>query len=140
MTYVSNVGTIYFYGMPSQASQVVLYSGRILSQLFVEALLLTTIGAAVGLVISRIALDRVEVMAGAVPFWWDYSLGLSTILYALGLAVIAGLIPDGTSRGGNDGRKSARLVDRGRYCRRSGLRKRSLSGLLRFFPLRRSVS
>ena len=66
--------------------------GRILSQLFVEALLLTTIGAAGGLVISRIALERVEVLAGAVPFWWNYSLGLSTILYAFGLAVVAALI------------------------------------------------
>ena len=66
--------------------------GRILSQLFVEALLLTTIGAAAGLVISRIALERVEVMAGPAPFWWHYSLGPSTILYAFALAVIAALI------------------------------------------------
>ena len=38
--------------------------GRILSQLFVEALVLTTLGAAAGLVIARIALKQVEAMAG----------------------------------------------------------------------------
>ena len=31
-------------------------------------------------------------LAGAVPFWWDYSLGPSTVLYAFGLAVVAALI------------------------------------------------
>ena len=66
--------------------------GRILSQLFVEALLLTTLGAAAGLVIAHLALNQVEAMAGSVPFWWTYSLGPSTILYAFGLAAVAALI------------------------------------------------
>ncbi len=66
--------------------------GRILSQLFVEALVLTTLGAAAGLVIARIALRQVEAMAGVVPFWWKYSLGPSTILYAFVLAIVAALI------------------------------------------------
>jgi predicted permease len=66
--------------------------GRILSQLFVEALLLTTLGAAAGLIISRAVLTQVEAMAGTVPFWWTYSLGPGTILYAFGLAVVGALI------------------------------------------------
>ena len=67
--------------------------GRILSQLFVEALVLTTLGAAAGLVIARVALRQVEAMAGSsVPFWWTYSLGPSTVLYAFALAVVAALI------------------------------------------------
>ena len=66
--------------------------GRILSQLFVEALLLTSLGAIGGLMISRAVLTQVEVMAGTVPFWWTYSLGPGTILYAFGLAVVAALI------------------------------------------------
>ena len=66
--------------------------GRILSQLFVEALLLTTLGAAAGLMISSVALKQVEAMAGAVPFWWEYRLGPSTIAYAFGLAAVAALI------------------------------------------------
>jgi predicted permease len=67
--------------------------GRILSQLFVEALVLTTLGAAAGLVIARLALRQVETMAGeSVPFWWTYSLGPGTVLYAFVLAVVAALI------------------------------------------------
>ena len=66
--------------------------GRILSQLFVEALVLTTLGAAAGLVISRIALRQVEAMAGVVPFWVQYGLKPSTVLYAFVLAVVAALI------------------------------------------------
>src|SRR5687768_6351915 len=66
--------------------------GRILSQLFVEALVLTTIGAAVGLMISRIALRQTAAMAGAVPFWVRYELTLSTVLYAFALAIGAALI------------------------------------------------
>ena len=67
--------------------------GRILSQFFVEALVLTTLGAAAGLVIARVALRQVEAMAGSsVPFWWTYSLGPSTVLYAFALAVVAALI------------------------------------------------
>ena len=66
--------------------------GRILSQLFVEALVLTTIGAAAGLMISRIALRQAESMAGVVPFWVKYELTSSTVLYAFALAVGAALI------------------------------------------------
>ena len=66
--------------------------GRILSQLFVEALALTTLGAAGGLMISSAALRQVEAMAGVVPFWWQYELGPATVLYAFGLAVVAALI------------------------------------------------
>jgi predicted permease len=66
--------------------------GRILSQLFVEALVLTTIGAAAGLMISRVALKQVEAMAGVMPFWITYGLTPSTVLYAFILAVVAALI------------------------------------------------
>jgi putative ABC transport system permease protein len=66
--------------------------GRILSQLFVEALVLTTLGAAAGLLISRAALRQVEALAGPVPFWWQYRLEPSTILYAFALAVVSALI------------------------------------------------
>ena len=66
--------------------------GRILSQLFIEALVLTSLGAAAGLVIARTALNQVEAMAGTVPFWWTYRIGLDTVLYAFALAVVAALI------------------------------------------------
>ena len=54
--------------------------------------MLTTLGAAAGLVISRVALRQVEAMAGVVPFWIKYGLAPSTILYAFALAVVAALI------------------------------------------------
>ena len=66
--------------------------GRILSQLFVEALVLTTLGAAAGLMISSFVLKQVAALAGTVPFWVRYSIGPGTILYAFGLAVVAALI------------------------------------------------
>jgi predicted permease len=66
--------------------------GRILSQLFVEALVLTTLAAAAGLVLSRIALNQVVALAGVVPFWVKYGLTPSTIVYAFVLAVVAALI------------------------------------------------
>ena len=68
---------------------------RILSQLFVESLVLTIIGAAAGLVLSRVALAQVEALAGAnggMPFWVNYGLSPSTVLYAFALAVVAALI------------------------------------------------
>ncbi len=66
--------------------------GRILSQLFIEALVLTSLGAAAGLMIARIALKQVEAMAGTVPFWRIYSIGPDIVLYAFVLAVVAALI------------------------------------------------
>jgi hypothetical protein len=66
---------------------------RILSQLFVEALLLTALGATAGLMIASYALQQIETIAGrSVPFWWRYSLGLDTILFAFVLAVVAAVI------------------------------------------------
>ena len=86
--------------------------GRILSQLFVEALVLTRLGAAAGLMISSVALQQVEAMAGSsVPFWWKYSLGPSTVLYAFVLAVVAafimGVLPD-SKRPDSDSQRTSR--------------------------------
>lgn len=75
--------------------------GRFITQLFIEALLLCTIGAAAGLMVARSVLARtwtmIEEQTGALPFWIDTSLTPTTILYALGLtlfaAAIAGVIP-----------------------------------------------
>jgi putative ABC transport system permease protein len=69
--------------------------GRILSQLFVEALALTLLGAAVGLVFARVALREVEALAvanGSFPFWIRYELTPGTVVYALALAVLAAVI------------------------------------------------
>ena len=68
---------------------------RILAQLFVEALALSLVGAAAGLALAKIALDRIQLLIpanGSVPFWLDFDLSVGTIVYALALAVLAALV------------------------------------------------
>ncbi|HEU0053781.1 MAG TPA: ABC transporter permease, partial [Longimicrobium sp.] len=75
--------------------------GRLIMQLFTEALLLCAAGAAVGLVVARFVLARtwtmIEERSGSLPFWIDTSISPATILYAVGLtlfaATIAGVVP-----------------------------------------------
>lgn len=75
--------------------------GRIVMQLFAEALLLCAVGAVVGLMVARFVLQRAwtefEVQTGPLPFWIGTSLSTTTILYAVGLtlcaAAIAGVVP-----------------------------------------------
>src|SRR5687768_5945535 len=75
--------------------------GRLIMQLFAEALLLCAVGAVVGLMVARFVLARtwtmIEGQLGPLPFWIDTSLSSTTILYAVGLtlfaAAIAGVVP-----------------------------------------------
>ncbi len=68
---------------------------RILVQLFIEALALSVVGAAAGLVLAILALGRIQSLVplnGSVPFWLDFDLSAGTVMYALGLAVFAAVI------------------------------------------------
>lgn len=65
---------------------------RILSQLFIEALTLTVLGAVAGLVLAGLVLQQVQVMAYGFPFWVHYELSAGSVLYGLALAVIAAVI------------------------------------------------
>jgi predicted permease len=68
---------------------------RILAQLFVEALALSLVGAAGGLVLSRAALGAIQSFRsdiGGVPFWIRFELSASTTVAALVLAAIAALV------------------------------------------------
>lgn len=68
---------------------------RILSQLFVEALALTGLGALAGLACSGIGLHYIEWFAranGGTPFWVRYALSPSSVVYGIALAVIAAVI------------------------------------------------
>jgi predicted permease len=74
--------------------------GRIVMQLFVEALMLAGLAAALGLVVAKISLGwGLSLMAGsdALPFWIDDSLSWRTVLYAALLTVfgaaIVGILP-----------------------------------------------
>jgi putative ABC transport system permease protein len=75
--------------------------GRLIMQLFAEALLLCAIGAVVGLMVARFVLARtwtmIEGQTGPLPFWIDTSVSSTAILYAalltLFAAAIAGFVP-----------------------------------------------
>lgn len=74
--------------------------GRIVSQLFIEALLLTSIAALVGLVVAKLVMRfGLRVMAGSdiLPYWINDSLSPTTVLYTTLLmfvgAAIVGITP-----------------------------------------------
>jgi putative ABC transport system permease protein len=68
---------------------------RLLAQLFVEALALALVGAAVGLGIASIALRNLQDfarVAGGVPFWIQFELSAATVVNAFVLAALTALI------------------------------------------------
>jgi predicted permease len=67
---------------------------RVVTQLFVEAIVLSGVAAALGLGIAGLALGRLaDMMQGpATPFWEQYRLSLSLVLYVIGLALLASVI------------------------------------------------
>ena len=76
--------------------------GRIITQLFIEALVLTGLSAVIGLAVAKFALGwGVSLLAGnrseGLPFWIDASLSWKTVLYAALLAffgaAIVGILP-----------------------------------------------
>ena len=77
--------------------------GRIVSQLFVEALVLSLLPALLGLALGQYAVEignritALDVMGGAAPFWLEHGIQPSTMLYVLVLVVItaaiAGILP-----------------------------------------------
>src|SRR5688572_20672700 len=74
--------------------------GRIVSQLFIEALVLTSVAAVVGLIVAKVSLrSGLNLLAGsdALPFWINDSLSGKTVLYTALLtligAAIVGILP-----------------------------------------------
>ena len=68
---------------------------RILAQLFLEAFVLSVISAVAGLLIADATLGWLRTTVTAVeqmPFWITFELSTGTVLYALGLAVLAAVI------------------------------------------------
>jgi putative ABC transport system permease protein len=69
--------------------------GRVIAQLFVEALVLSLGAAAVGLALAQVGVrmgNRLLEMEMGVPFWTDYSLRPATVLFTVGVAVLAAVI------------------------------------------------
>jgi len=73
---------------------------RIVGQLFVEALLLATLAAGVGLLVGGRLVSQAEgimerVSGNSLPFWMDMSISFDTVLFAAGLAVVAAVMAGG---------------------------------------------
>jgi len=67
---------------------------RIISQLFVEALALSSLAAAAGLLIANAGFRQIVAITGpgSLPYWIEPGLPASTVAYAMGLAVLAAFI------------------------------------------------
>jgi predicted permease len=70
---------------------------RIVAQLFAEALVLTSVASAIGLVGAGYALREIGAYVLSVggqqtPFWWKFGISPGTVIYVLGLAVLAAAI------------------------------------------------
>jgi putative ABC transport system permease protein len=70
---------------------------RLLTQMFVEALALSLTGAAAGLVIAKVTLTEairpmLVASGGVLPFWIAADLSAGTVVYAIGLAIVAAFI------------------------------------------------
>ena len=104
----SNVALLLFARAATRETELVVRSalgasrGRIVMQLFTEALVLGSVAATAGLVLASIAMEQwggpfLETNLGRLPFWYDFSLSPLTILYSLGVtllaAAIAGIMP-----------------------------------------------
>lgn len=69
---------------------------RIIAQLFVEALMLAGVSAAIGIGLTAVALRQIEgamrTLVGRWPFWFSLELQASTVIYVVGLALLAATI------------------------------------------------
>ncbi len=104
----SNIALLLFARAATRESEFIVRTAlgasrrRIVGQLFAEALVLGGVAAVVGLGTAHLALNTwagpfLEANFGTLPFWFDLSLSSTTVLFALGLAVlgsaIAGVMP-----------------------------------------------
>jgi putative ABC transport system permease protein len=102
----TNIATLVFARTMTRSWEITVRSalgasrGRIIGQLFSEALVLASVGTIVGLMLSRVALRfaLAQVAANdALPFWVDETLSWRTILYAAVLTLfgagIVGIVP-----------------------------------------------
>ena len=98
----ANVSILVFARTAAREGEMVVRSalgasrGRIVAQLFAEALVLGGIACVAGLIFARQALQWVvgvyEGTGGTRPFWWDIGLSGATIAYALFLTVAGTLV------------------------------------------------
>ena len=99
----STVALLLFARAAARESEILVRSAlgasrqRIVAQLFVEALVLAGVAAVVGLGAAQLALTRwgepyLDMNMGLLPFWYDFNLSPTTIVYAIALAVIGAVV------------------------------------------------
>jgi putative ABC transport system permease protein len=70
--------------------------GRIVTQLFIEALVLSLVAALIGLVLTQTGLKQIHAAMlqgyGGLPFWWKFGLSSGSVLYIAVLTVVAAAI------------------------------------------------
>ena len=108
-----NVGTLVLARTAARSGEIAVRTAlgasraRIVSQLFVESLVLALLSTGIGLLIAAFVAERVSLVwyPDQLPFWFDFSVDRRTVLPALGVAVfcavVAGVLPalKATSRG-----------------------------------------
>ena len=103
MLICGNVGLLLFARAASRESDLIVRTalgasrGRIVSQLFAEALVLGGLAAVIGMAVAVLFLRNwgmpfLETNYGNVPFWWDLSLSPATVAAAILLTVLAATV------------------------------------------------
>ncbi|MCA1570283.1 MAG: ABC transporter permease [Chloroflexi bacterium] len=103
MVVCSTVALLLFARAAARETEILIRSAlgasrrRIVTQLFAEALVLAGVAAVVALAAAQLALTRLggpylEMNLGRLPFWYDFNLSPTTIIYALALAVIGAVV------------------------------------------------
>ncbi len=98
-----NVGLLLFARAASRESDLIVRTalgasrGRIVSQLFAEALVLGGLAAVIGMAVADLflrnwAMPFLETNYGNLPFWWDLSLSPATVAAAILLTVLAATV------------------------------------------------
>jgi putative ABC transport system permease protein len=99
----ANVATLVFARTATRANELSIRTalgasrGRIMAQLGAEGLVLSSLAAIVGLLITyfgtRWTLQGILAKTGEIiPFWWDYGLSTATMLYTAVLTVFAAMV------------------------------------------------
>ncbi|MGH7461242.1 MAG: FtsX-like permease family protein, partial [Longimicrobiales bacterium] len=98
-----NVGILILARVATRSSEIAIRTAlgasriRILSQLFIESLVLAVLAAGAGLLLLQAVATSPGFLLGELPYWVDFEVSLKTTLLALSLAVlsaaIAGVVP-----------------------------------------------
>jgi len=105
MVVCSTVALLLFARAAARETEILVRSAlgasrrRIVAQLFAEALVLAGVAAVVGLAAAQLALTRwgkpylmMAYDSPMFPFWFDFNLSPTTIIYALALAVVGAVV------------------------------------------------